>query len=188
MVVLRATQKVLRALPPKTTDAVPSDTALGDWYVNRFVVDRKPLLLLVSSQSLLALVTPARDVRALPDRLAGLVGDRLRRLGVGAALCDAEIAAMQPVHVGATKDRSVLGSAVEFAKAIPYYLPIGGWDEGTLPFLETRLAETPCRLSGRFENTLFPEQRAPELLKAKWLDASPNPSEIAPRSVPPHAV
>jgi len=28
-----------------------SDTALGDWYVNRLIVDRQPLLLLVSAAS-----------------------------------------------------------------------------------------------------------------------------------------
>jgi hypothetical protein len=44
VVVLRATQKVLRSLPPATTVAVETDTALGDWYVNRIVVDRQPLL------------------------------------------------------------------------------------------------------------------------------------------------
>jgi hypothetical protein len=109
-----------------------SDTALGDWYVNRLVIDRQPLLLLVSSNSLLSLVTPAREVRSLPERLAGLVAARLRPMGVADPLIEAEVAVMRPVHVSGTLDRSVVGSMVDFAKAIPVHLPTGAWDEGTL--------------------------------------------------------
>src|SRR3972149_6891191 len=57
MVVLRATQKLAKVLPPSADAAAESDTALGDWYVNRLIVDRQPLLLLVSARSLLAIVT-----------------------------------------------------------------------------------------------------------------------------------
>lgn len=73
MVVLIATQKVRRYLPKDSEEPDESDTALGDWYVNRIVVDRKPLLILVSSASLLSILTPARSVRTLPDRLRELV-------------------------------------------------------------------------------------------------------------------
>jgi hypothetical protein len=55
MVLLRATQKVLRLLPESAGGVIDSSTtALGDWYVNRLIVDRQPLLLLVSSTSRLA--------------------------------------------------------------------------------------------------------------------------------------
>lgn len=168
MVVLRATKKVLSQLSTAPSAVAPSDTALGDWYINRLVVDRQPLLLLVSSRSLLALLVPAREVRTIPDRLTELVATRLRRLGITETLIDAEVAAMEPVRVAATQDRSVLGSMVDFAKAIPFYLPIGGWDLTTLPFIESRLAETPCRVSARHEATIFPERATPDLLTARW--------------------
>ena len=72
MVVLRPTRKLRSLLP--ATDVVPRgfDTALGDWYVNRLTADRKPLLLLVSSTSLLPMLVPAWDVRGLPKRLVAL--------------------------------------------------------------------------------------------------------------------
>lgn len=168
VVVLRATRKVLRALPPVTASAAASDTALGDWYVNRLVVDRQPLLLLVSSLSLLTIVALARNVRALPGRLPTMVADRLRRLGMAPALCDAEVAAMDPVQIGATQDPSVVGSMVDFAKTIPFHLPLDGWDETTLPFVEASLVQTPCRLGDNFENTIFPDAMTPRLLEAKW--------------------
>ncbi len=168
MVVLRATQKVLRTLPPPSPTHDASDTALGDWYVNRIVVDRRPLLLLVSSRSLLALLEPARNVRALPSRLATMVAQRLRHLGITSELIDAEVTAMKPVLVGPTRDRSVLGSIVDFAKSIPFYLTRGDWDTTTLPFVEARLGEMPCRVTGRFEDTIFPSRMALQLLEERW--------------------
>ena len=168
MVILRPTRKLYRDLPPVLEPVARSDTALGDWYVNRLVVDRRPLLLMVSSTSLLSLLIPARHVSSLPSQLPTLVGSRLRRLSVEEVLIRAEIASMTPTVVARTTDRSVMGSIVDFAKNIPYFLEIGGWDETTLPFLEERLAETPCRVARRFEEVVFPQTDAPNLLAARW--------------------
>ena len=168
MVVLRATQKVLRTLPQSASDADVSDTALGDWYVNRIVVDRQPLLLLVSAKSRLAILAPARDVRSLPDRLPGIVANRLRRIDVDSNLIAAEIGAMHTTRVGRTQDRSVTGQMVDFAKAIPYYLPVNGWDAATLRQAEERLGETPCRVNRRFEEVIFPQQTTVRLLEEQW--------------------
>lgn len=168
LVVLRATRKVLKTLPQIERDGVASDNALGDWYVNRLVIDRRPLLLLVSSASRLAIVTPARDVKGLPDRLAQMVGERLGRLGVSEAIVAAEVEATGPVRVGKTVDRSVTGQLVDFGKALPYYLPVDGWDETTLFSAEEKLAETPCRASRSFAEVIWPRQAAIELLNAAW--------------------
>jgi hypothetical protein len=114
---------VLAYLPPPSAGVRDSDdTALGDWYVNRVVIERTPLLVLVSSKSLLPILEPARDVRHLPDRLPELVGRRLTRLGVDALLIRAEVSALAPVHVAPTSDRSVLGILTNFCLTLPYYL------------------------------------------------------------------
>ena len=168
MVVLRATQKLAKVLPPSTDGVAQSDTALGDWYVNRLTVDRQPLLLLVSSRSLLAILAPARDVRALPQRLATLVAARLKRLGVAASLITAERAAMEPVAVARTADRSVVGIMVDYAKMIPGYLPVGGWDATTLPFVEAKLEGNPCHASGPAGGVVFPDEATPRLLLHRW--------------------
>lgn len=165
MIVLRATKKVLRFLDPTGgMEPPPSDTALGDWYVNRIVVDARPLLLFLSSRSLLTILEPARGLRALSRRLPELVGARLRRLGIPGALVEAELAVMQPVLVAPTRDRVALGYLVDFAKSVPFYLPIKSWDTTTLPFVEARLAETPCQLG----STIFPEIEARRLLGDRW--------------------
>ena len=123
MVVLRATRKLHGALLPVKNPG-SSDTALGDWYVNRLVVDKRPLLLLISSISLLPILLPARDVRTMPHRLTDIVAFRLARLGIAASLVARETAAMNPVAIGAATDRSVLGIMVDFAKSVPYYVEV----------------------------------------------------------------
>jgi len=171
MVILRPTRKLQHALPVSRGAAAESTTALGDWYVNRIVVDRRPLLILVSSTSLLSILTPARDVSGLPNRLADLVEGRLRRHGVVQELVEAEIRAMSSVMIAPTIDRSVVGFMVDFAFTVPYHLERGSWDETTLPFAEAKLARTPCRAGSRRSEVLWPDRKARELLTARWISA-----------------
>ena len=168
MVVLRATRKLANVLPPSVDTPTESHTALGDWYVNRLTVDRQPLLLLVSARSLLAILTPAQEVRELPQRLGALVAARLKRMGVAAELIAAEKAAMEPVAVAKTTDRSVVGIMVDYAKMIPHYLPAGGWDATTLPFVEAKLQENPCHAAGPADSVIVPDRATPILLSARW--------------------
>ena len=168
MVILRPTQKLRSVLP--FTDAMDGEsaTALGDWYVNRLVVDRRPLLLLVCSKALLPLLLSARDVRSLPAQLPALVETALRRLGAAPGLIAAEIAAMSPVLIAPTRDRSVLGVLVDAAKSVPFHLEAGRWDDTTLPFVEARLAETPWRPSKRSSEVIVATMAAPKLLADRW--------------------
>lgn len=145
-----------------------SDTALGDWYVNRIVVDRKPLLLLVSAKSLLPIVIRAKEVRMLPDRLPDLVAGRLKRLGVPSHLRKAEEAAMHPVKVGMTADRSVVGILVEQARLAPDYVGPGLLDETTLHFVESRLEGTPWFAGKRRDSVVFATDKTRELLRSRW--------------------
>ena len=173
MTVLRATRKLHALLPPAVDTQGDSSGALGDWYVTKFVVDRRPLLMLVSSKSLLAAIEPARDVRNLPLRLASIVAARLHRLGFDQPAIEAELSAMNPVTIGVTEDRSVMGTLVEFCKLVKLRLPIDGWDEDFLPDEEDFLWATPCGVNRRFEDTIFPGEKARELLRARWGEAMP---------------
>jgi len=168
MVVLRRTAKLSSILPLSGSATAVSGTALGDWNVNRIVVDRRPLLLLVSANALLPIVLPARDVQSLPERLPECVAARLRRLRIPTAVIAAEVKAMDPIVVAPTNNRSVVGIMVDFAKGVPFHLDPGAWDDTSLPFVEARLAETPCHAGRRFDEVIFPEQKAPELLLARW--------------------
>lgn len=168
MVCLRATKRVLTRLPATSESAGHSDTALGDWYVNRIVVDRRPLLLLLSSRSYLAILAPARDVASLPTRLPGLVAARLRRLDADASLIAKEYRAMEPVVVGPTTERRVVGMMVDFAKMIPYYLDVGSWDAASLLEVERKLEDNPCHAGRPMDQTIWPARKTLELLKTSW--------------------
>lgn len=168
MVTLRATKKVLRLLPPATTAPEASTTALGDWYVNRITSAGQPLLLLVSSTSLLPILALARDVRTLPERLPQMVGDRLRRHGVPARLIESEVQAMAPVTVAGTGDRSVVGTMVEFAHMLTHYLHDWRHDEAGLWAVEAHLAHTPCRVTKPLSRGVWPDLAATELLQRLW--------------------
>ena len=168
MVILRVTRKMLKMLPMSADDTDTSDTALGDWYVKRLVVDRQPLLLFVCAKSLLSIIAPARDVKTIPQRFPNLVADRLTALGVAPELIAAEKAAMDRVRVGKTEDRSVLGYLVDFGKSLPYYLPIGNWGDAEIRRAEELLAEIPCRLHLKNADEVYPNLAAPRLLRDKW--------------------
>jgi len=105
---------VLRYLGPPSAAVGPPDALLGDWFVNRFVLERQPLLILVSSASLLPILEPARQVRTLADRLPAIVHRRLTELGIDEALIADELAAMGRVLIAPTNDRSILGTMNEF--------------------------------------------------------------------------
>ena len=172
MVILRPTRR-LRALLPTVAVSTRSDTALGDWYVNRLVVGRQPLLLLVSSMSLLPIVLPARDVRSLPDRLAVAIASRLQRLGIEPEAIQVECHAMHPVIVAPTVDRSVIGIMVDFAKAVQFNADVGLSTEQGLVEVENLLAQTPCHAASASDRVVFPDQKAPALLRAAWLPQGP---------------
>ena len=110
----------------------------------------------------------ARDVRGFPTRLSEVVTGRLLRLGVDERLVDSEAVAMAPVVIAKTCDRSVLGTMNDFAKVIPFYLDSQFWDESSLEVVEDRLAETPCRVTRRFADVIFPYKKARELIEEKW--------------------
>lgn len=166
-VILRRTEKLAAALPITATVPDASDTALGDWYVNRLVVDRQPLLLIVSALTLLPIVIPGRDVRTLPVRLPDLVRRRLQRLYLPPEWIDAEVAAMAPVTVAKTASRSVLGVMNDFAYGIPYHLS-RGWDEVSLTFLGDQLATTPIFASGPRDGVVVAQEATPKRMWAKW--------------------
>lgn len=168
MVILRRTSKLRGSLPEAPNGSCESDTALGDWYVNRIVVQRQPLLLLVNSRSLLPIVIRARDVRGLPERLPELVRSRLARIRIPESLIAAEVQAMHPVRVGRAIDRSVLGMLVDFAKSIPFLVRDADTSEDGLRAIEERLEGTPCFVSREGSGTVFPLDVTPNLLRERW--------------------
>ena len=169
MTVIRATKKVLKFLPSIERTEGGCGNALGDWYVNRIVIDRKPLLLMLSEKSRLAILEPARDLKSLPTRLPEIVRRRLSELSVPHSQIMEEIRSMIPIAVGPTESRSIVGQMVDFAKSTPYYLPEDSWTDADLRVAEDKMGGTPCLCSGKSSDTIWPIKETRRLLAEKWL-------------------
>ncbi len=79
---------------------------------------------------------------------------------------------MHPVIIAPTVDRSVLGIMVDFAKAVSYYSADLRSDRGLMG-LEDWLAKTPCHAGLAGDRVVFPDRKAPDLLRARWLVDTP---------------
>ncbi len=150
MVHLRATKKVLDRIGVEPMEGPESQNALGDWYVNRFVWGRQPILVLMSSTSRLTTFIPARNVRQLPERLTDLVRYRLLHLGIPSARVDREIDEMGDVLVARTKDRSTLSAMSRLIEDACAILDRSSWEgEALLPALEDHMADHLIGMRGK---------------------------------------
>jgi hypothetical protein len=143
--VLRCTQKLLDRLSSKPDPGSGTpDTVLGDWYANLIRVGRIQVVLAVSERSLLPVVVPARDGRALVQRLCEALEPILTEIGVSADEAAAERGAMQRWAVGKTANRRVLGSLNDLA----FQLQVGLLNFPDRPLLEQSLwlAKTPLKV------------------------------------------
>lgn len=123
MFTLRCTRKLLKRLGARpSSEAITPTTVLGDWYANLLYRRPQQLVLAMNERSLLCVLVPAAPVDRLGQRLRDAVGDLLLEIGVPSSLVAAEMQAMEPMSVGATASRAVLGcmnDAVMQLKAYP---------------------------------------------------------------------
>ena len=158
MLVLRCTQKLLKRIGAPAAGDATSTTRLGDWYANLVVVERRPLVLLVSERSRLPVVFPARRVKRLAEHLPGILEDVLHALGIPAPSIERELHEMRTTIIAPTNSRSVLGTINEFSLMLRHRLH----DEPDADLIEVAawLSETPIPALGDF----FPDAKTRELL------------------------
>ncbi len=145
MFVLRCTQKLLDRLnSTPDTESTPPDTVLGDWYANLIRVGRIQVVLAVSERSLLPVVVPARDSRALVQRLCEALEPMLATIGVPSEEATAERGAMQQWSVGKTANRRVLGSLNDLA--LQLQVGLLNFPNRTLMAQSLWLAKTPLKV------------------------------------------
>jgi len=120
MTTLRCTQKILRRLhlDPSMDDAVPTNR-LGDWYANSFSIGRNQLVLCVSERTLLPVILPLRGFRT---DLVHAVRWLLEGLGIASEIIASELAAMEGMPIGRTRNRAVLGSMNEMILSADLHL------------------------------------------------------------------
>jgi hypothetical protein len=171
MIVIRATQRLLKnsgimpaAEPPETT------SVLGDWFATAMVLPgRRPVVLYVSSATLLAVLVPGRAIHtALPafrTRLRAL----LTRLGLSGEWVDRVIEEAAEHVIARTDSRRMLGIMNDIVASMPYY------GDESLDELELRLGDTPYSAP---ENPgyLFPRTATANLAGQPYLAKNFRPS------------
>ncbi len=140
MMTLRCTQKVLHWFKwaPQESD-LPATTTLGDWYANLLFTKHHRLLLCTSETSLLSILIPLKNMKGIGVALAQTVRKNLERHGVPENLVSAEITQMEPIFIGKTKSRVVLGAMNDLMMGAKVYLEIGRQD---VVSAENKLCET----------------------------------------------
>ncbi len=107
MFTMRCTRKLLRRLGAKpSSEVVEASTVLGDWYANLLPLRPQQLVLAMNERSLLCALVPAAPIGSLGERLRAEVGGLLTDIGVPSGQVAAEVAAMEPMAIGATSSRS----------------------------------------------------------------------------------
>ena len=114
MLTVRCTAILLERLKLRPPDvAVPTSTALGDWYATILPLRPSHLVLLVNETTRLPVVLQARELKTLDRRIPEAIANVLRDLGVDPEGVAREKQAMAEVSFGKTANRSVLGTMNE---------------------------------------------------------------------------
>jgi hypothetical protein len=107
---LRCTRKLLRRLgATPSSEAIAPTTVLGDWTANLLYTRSQQLVLAMNERSLLCVLVPAAPGERLGVRLREAVAELLLEIGVPAGAVKTEVQAMEPMAIGATASRAVLG-------------------------------------------------------------------------------
>jgi hypothetical protein len=143
MLTLHCTRKLLKHLHAVSrADSVRPTTCLGDWYANLLFTERLRLVICISERSLLPVFVAAKNPASFVPRFQAAVQSVLRCIGVPPESLDHEAREMAKVMIGATANRSVLGSLNDLAflaRAV-----IDEQPEIDLAMLAMEVAETPC--------------------------------------------
>lgn len=145
------------------TALVPDPTtALGNWYADILFFYHRQVLLFVSDNSRLAVITPAKDIRSLVDHLARQLAIVLQHLGAQPKWIDAEIREMANVCIAPTRSRSVLGTMNDYKIQIEAMIQ-GSEDIGPLE-IALKLSRCPV---GPLEYR-SPDKVTIDLLKSRY--------------------
>lgn len=141
MYTLRCTRKLLKRLGARpSSEAITPTTVLGDWYANLLHMRPRQLVLAMNERSLLCVLVPAAPMDRLSQRLRDAVADLLLEVGVPSSLVATELQAMEPMTIGATASRAVLGCMNDAVVQIETY-PAGDAGQVKLRDLTLYLAD-----------------------------------------------
>ena len=147
MIVLRFTQRLLKASGIRPVEEPPAPTApLGEWYANIVSLPfwGRSLVVFVHRGTLLSVVAPGRVLGTTVPTFRQRLSRLLQRLEMPQDWVDAHTAALSGVCFARTASRSVLGTMNDIARQVWGDAgSVRSFDQVDLDWLEARLAEVP---------------------------------------------
>jgi hypothetical protein len=127
MVALRCTQKLLQRLKVREpSNPGEAKNALGHWYANILILNRRNYVLAMSERSCLCVLMPAAPYSTLVPRFTIALFELLLNLKVETRQIDKEMAAMESLSIARTANRRLLATLNQFAYGLDadfYYNP-----------------------------------------------------------------
>ena len=168
MLQLRCTQKVQKELglkPDDICDARNSDSLLGNWYVNLFVVDRKKAFLFMNERTFLSFIAfgiKKSNVQKMPELFLKGLDEVLTLEGFGTSAINNVFAGYGSIEFTKTDSRSMLGNMNDLMDLYKHFILIeGGFNNCDLNRIISKINRTPQRNLG-WSNSV---EVARELLK-----------------------
>ena len=123
MIKLCCTQQILKKLKLdpvalQVQEPVTTTSALGDWYAKYIITERQPAIVMVNDRTRMCLVTTAKDIQHLPQRLEAALAETLLYMDVPRHAIEQEVVHYRDVcyttTTSAPDGRSVLGSINQY--------------------------------------------------------------------------
>ena len=130
MIKLCCTQQILKKLKLdpvaiKAQEPVTTTSALGDWYAKYIINERQHAIVMVNDRTRMCLVTTAKDIQHLPQRLEAALADTLAFMEVPRHAIEQEVVHYRDVcyttTTSAPDGRSVLGSINQYLRSIEHF-------------------------------------------------------------------
>ncbi len=143
-------QKGIGLRKENLADAMETSTPLGNWYVNRFEVDRRNIYIFMSESTLLSFILfqgkKPVTVEALPNMLLAGLQQLLEMRGLSSAAIERALIDYQAGAYAKTDNRSTLGSLNELVHLYRYMIESqGGLASCDLTGIIMKVNEMPQR-------------------------------------------
>jgi len=127
MIKLCCTQQILKKLKLdpvvlQAQEPVETTSALGDWYAKYIINERQHAIVMVNDRTRMCLVTTAKDIQHLPERLEAALADTLTFMEVPRHAIEQEVVHYRDVCYTTTRaapeGRSVISTINQFVVPI----------------------------------------------------------------------
>jgi hypothetical protein len=152
MIQLRCTQKLLKEIgiaKSELCNISHSDSILGNWYANIFIVDRRKAIVFVSERTFLSFIVYGvnkRNIKVINEIFINGLSQLLSLEGFSKNDIEKNIKRCEEIQFTTTNSKTVLGNVNDIVNSYKYYILYdGGLKSCNLSEIITKINRTPQR-------------------------------------------